>query len=64
MIPRLADGFGGMELMHRMRVLVVDDDQEVVNLIRSLLGKAYESRGARDGQEALVTRQRHAARHG
>lgn len=42
-----------MELMHRMRVLVVDDDQEVVNLIRSLLGKAYESRGARDGQEAL-----------
>jgi len=39
--------------MHRPRVLVVDDDPEVINLIRSLFGKTYDSRGARDGQEAL-----------
>lgn len=39
--------------MHKTRVLVVDDDPEVVTLIRSLLGKAFESRGARSGQEAL-----------
>jgi two-component system KDP operon response regulator KdpE len=39
--------------MHRTRILVVDDDPEVVALIRSLLGKSYESRGAKDGQEAL-----------
>jgi two-component system KDP operon response regulator KdpE len=39
--------------MHRTRILVVDDDPEVVSLIRGLFGKTYESRGARDGQEAL-----------
>jgi two-component system KDP operon response regulator KdpE len=39
--------------MHRTRILVVDDDPDVVNLIRSLFGKLYESRGARDGSEAL-----------
>ncbi len=39
--------------MHRTRILVVDDDPEVVSLIRSLFGKTYESRGARDGLEAL-----------
>jgi two-component system KDP operon response regulator KdpE len=39
--------------MHRNRVLVVDDDPDVVTLIRSLFGKTYESRGARDGAEAL-----------
>lgn len=39
--------------MHRTRILVVDDDPEVVALIRSLLGKTYDSRGAKDGQEAL-----------
>ena len=41
--------------MHRTRILVVDDDPEVVTLIKNLLGKAYDSRGARDGQEALKT---------
>lgn len=41
--------------MHRTRVLVVDDDPEVVTLVRTLLGKSYESRGAADGQEALKT---------
>lgn len=39
--------------MHRTRILVVDDDPELVSLIRSLFGRTYESRGARDGQEAL-----------
>jgi two-component system KDP operon response regulator KdpE len=39
--------------MHRTRILVVDDDPDVVSLIRSLFGKTYESRGARDGIEAL-----------
>jgi two-component system KDP operon response regulator KdpE len=39
--------------MHRTRILVVDDDPDVVSLIRSLFGKTYESRGARDGHEAL-----------
>jgi two-component system KDP operon response regulator KdpE len=41
--------------LHRTRILVVDDDPEVVGLIRSLFGKTYDSRGARDGQEALRT---------
>lgn len=39
--------------MHRKRILIVDDDPDVVTLIRTLFGKTYESRGARDGQEAL-----------
>jgi len=39
--------------MHRTRILVVDDDPEVVSLIRSLFGKTYDSKGALDGQEAL-----------
>ena len=39
--------------MHRTRILVVDDDPDVVSLIRSLFGKTYESRGASDGIEAL-----------
>ncbi|MGH7861957.1 MAG: response regulator, partial [Candidatus Dormibacteraceae bacterium] len=39
--------------MHKTRSLVVDDDPDVVALIRSLLGKAFDSRGARSGQEAL-----------
>jgi len=39
--------------MHRTRIMVIDDDPDVVSLIRSLFGKSYESRGARDGMEAL-----------
>ncbi|HVC33647.1 MAG TPA: response regulator transcription factor [Chloroflexota bacterium] len=39
--------------MHRTRALVVDDDQDLVALIRSLLGKSFDSRGAGSGQEAL-----------
>lgn len=39
--------------MHKTRVLVVDDDPDLVALIRSLLGKTFDSRGARSGQEAL-----------
>src|SRR4051812_44214546 len=39
--------------MHRNRILVIDDDPEVVSLIRGLFGKTYDSRGARDGVEAL-----------
>lgn len=39
--------------MHKTRALVVDDDSELVGLIQSLLGKAFDSRGARSGQEAL-----------
>jgi two-component system KDP operon response regulator KdpE len=39
--------------MHRTRIMVIDDDPDVVSLIRSLFGKTYESRGARDGMEAL-----------
>jgi len=39
--------------MHKTRVLVVDDDPEVIALIRTLFGKTYDTRGARNGQEAL-----------
>jgi two-component system KDP operon response regulator KdpE len=39
--------------MHKIRVLVVDDDPELISLIRNLLGKTYDTRGARNGQEAL-----------
>ena len=39
--------------MHHTRILVVDDDPEIVSLIRNLFGKTYESRGARDGREAI-----------
>jgi two-component system KDP operon response regulator KdpE len=39
--------------MQRTRILVVDDDPEIVSPIRNLFGKVYESRGARDGFEAL-----------
>jgi DNA-binding response OmpR family regulator len=39
--------------MHRSRILVVDDNPDVLTLIRSLLGKTYEARGARDQREAL-----------
>src|SRR5438874_1152467 len=39
--------------MHRTRILVVDDDPEIVSLIRSLFGRTYDSREAHNGQEAL-----------
>jgi two-component system KDP operon response regulator KdpE len=39
--------------MQRTRILVVDDDPAVVSLIRNLFGKTYESRGVRDGLQAL-----------
>lgn len=39
--------------MHRTRVLVVDDDPDVITLLRSLLGKVFDSRGASSGLEAL-----------
>ena len=39
--------------MHKTRVLVLDDDPDLVALIRGLFGKTYESRGARNGQDAL-----------
>jgi two-component system KDP operon response regulator KdpE len=39
--------------MHRTRIMVVDDDPDMVSLIRGLFGRTYESRGARDGSEAL-----------
>jgi two-component system, OmpR family, KDP operon response regulator KdpE len=39
--------------MHRTRILIVDDDPEVVSLIQSLFGKTYDSRGAANGIEAL-----------
>jgi two-component system KDP operon response regulator KdpE len=39
--------------MHRTRVLIVDDDPDVVSLIQGIFGKTYESRGARNGLEAL-----------
>jgi two-component system KDP operon response regulator KdpE len=33
--------------------MVVDDDPDMVNLIRGLFGRTYESRGALDGNDAL-----------
>ncbi len=39
--------------MQKTKILVVDDDPEVVAVIKSLFGKTYETKGARDGAEAL-----------
>src|SRR5260370_42183878 len=39
--------------MHRTRIMVVDDDPDMVALIRGLFGRTYESRGAHDGSDAL-----------
>jgi len=39
--------------MHHTRILIVDDDPDVVSLIQSLFGKTYDSRGALNGAEAL-----------
>jgi two-component system KDP operon response regulator KdpE len=39
--------------VQKTKILVVDDDPEVVAVIKSLFGKTYETKGARDGAEAL-----------
>jgi two-component system KDP operon response regulator KdpE len=39
--------------MYKTRVLVVDDDPALITLVRGILGKTYETRGARSGQEAI-----------
>lgn len=39
--------------MHHTRILIVDDDPDVIDLIQTLFGKTYDSQGAFNGTEAI-----------
>src|SRR5262249_46818730 len=48
-----ADGDARSERVERARILVADDDDEILDLLRDLLSDRYDVVASRDGAEAL-----------